>query len=62
MTAATFVSLRSKKVLEREIADYLEKFEKFQEESTYGYRKGDLFLQSYEVVDHGIYRSIHLIY
>lgn len=62
MTMATFFSLRSKESLEKEINDYLEGFTKFRDESTYGYRKDDLFLQSYEVIDHVLYRSIHLTY
>lgn len=34
-------------------------FEYFQDESTYGYKKGDLFIQSYEVA---IYRKIYITY
>lgn len=71
-TCASFKSLRSKKDLEKEIEEYLKDFEyfnDFEDESspkkyglTYGYRKGDLFIQSYDVVDEGLFRRIYLTY
>lgn len=61
-TAATFYSLRSKKELESEINNYLKDFEYFNDESTYGYRKGNLFIQSYVVEDKGLYRKIIITY
>ena len=62
MTAATFYSLRSKKDLEKEINDYMKDFEYFEDEHTYGYMKGDLFIQNYEVTDHRLYREIIITY
>ena len=62
MTAASFISLRSKKELNKEIKNYLKDFEYFEDESTYGYQKGDLFIQSYKVVDKGLYRKIIITY
>ena len=61
-TAANFYSLRSKKTLEKEINNYLKDFEYFDDESTYGYRKGNLFIQSYEVINKGLYRKIVITY
>ena len=62
MYAATFESLRSKSELEKEINDYLKDFEYFEDDHTYGYRKGDLFIQTYEVQDLGLYRKIVIVY
>lgn len=62
MTAAFFYSLRQKKDLQNEIDKYMEDFEYFTDESTYGYRKNDLFIQSYEVIDVGLYRKIVITY
>ena len=62
MTVATFYSLRSEKELKEEIANYMKDFEYFDDESTYGYMKQDIFIQSYEVVNHGMYRTIHITY
>ena len=62
MTCASFNSLRSEKELKEEIEDYMKNFEYFEDETTYGYRKGDLFIQSYEVVDEGLYRKIYITY
>lgn len=62
MTAASFISFRSKKELNKEIKNYLKDFEYFEDESTYGYKKGDLFIQSYKVVDKGPYRKIIITY
>ncbi len=62
MTLATFYSLRSEKELKEEVANYMKDFEYFDDESTYGYMKEDVFIQSYEVVNHGIYRTIHITY
>ena len=62
MTAASFISFRSKKELNKEIKNYLKDFEYFEDESTYGYKKGDLFIQSYKVVNKGLYRKIIITY
>lgn len=62
MTLATFYSLRSEKELKEEIANYMKDFAYFDDESTYGYMKQDIFIQSYEVVNHGMYRTIHITY
>ena len=61
-TAATFYNLKSKKKLESEINNYLKDFEHFEDETTYGYRKGNLFIQSYIVEDKGLYRKIVITY
>ena len=37
-------------------------FEYFEDDSTYGYKKDDLFIQSYNVIDNGLYRKIVIIY
>ena len=62
MTAATFHSFKTKKRLEKEIKNYLMDFEYFENDETYGYMKGDLFIQSYEVVDKLFYRKIIITY
>lgn len=62
MTAATFYSFRSEKTLKKEIANYMKDFEYFENENTYGYQKDDLFIQSYEVIDNGLYRKIVIVY
>ena len=71
MTVATFKSLKSKKQLEEEIENYMKDFEYFndfedgkidQDIITFGYRKGDLFIQSYEVVDEIAFRRIFITY
>ena len=62
MTVATFYSLKSEKSLKREIDNYMSDFEYFEDNSTYGYKKDDLFIQSYEVVDNGLYREIVIVY
>lgn len=62
MTAATFYSLRSEKSLKEEISNYMSDFEYFEDDSTYGYKKDDLFIQSYNVIDNGLYRKIVIIY
>ena len=62
MTAATFYSLRGKKDLEKDINRYLSGFEYFENETTYGYQKGELFIQSYTVEDKGFYRKIVIVY
>lgn len=67
---ASFKSLRSKKDLENEINEYLKDFEYFDNNDnpsneyglTHGYRKGDLFIQSYSVKDEGLFRRIYLYY
>ena len=62
MTVASFYSLKSEQCLKREIDNYMRDFEYFQDESTYGYKKGDLFIQSYEVANEGLYRKIYITY
>ena len=62
MTAAVFHSFKSKKQLKKEINNYMKDFEYFEDDTTYGYKKGDLFIQSYEVVDKGLYRKIIITY
>ena len=62
MTVASFCSLKSEKKLKKEIDNYMKSFEYFEDESTYGYIKGDLFIQSYQVGDEGLYRKIYITY
>ena len=62
MTCASFKSLKSEKLLKEEINNYMKDFKYFEDEITYGYKKGDLFIQSYEVINEGLYRSIHITY
>ena len=62
MTVASFYSLKSEKTLKKEIDNYMKDFEYFEDESTYGYKKGDLFIQSYEVANEGLYRKIYITY
>ena len=61
-TAATFYSLKSKKLLQKEIKNYMKDFKFFSNDETYGYKKDDLFIQSYEVEDKGLYRIIIITY
>ena len=62
MTVASFYSLKSERALRSEINDYMQDFEYFEDESTYGYKKGDLFIQSYNVANEGLYRKIYITY
>lgn len=62
MTCASFKSLKSENSLKEEINNYMKDFEYFEDETTYGYKKGDLFIQSYEVKNEGLYRSIYITY
>ena len=62
MTVASFYSLKSEKTLKKEIGNYMKDFEYFEDESTYGYKKGELFIQSYEVANEGLYRKIYITY
>lgn len=62
MTVASFYSFKSEETLKKEIDNYMKDFEYFEDESTYGYKKGDLFIQSYEVVNEGLYRKIYITY
>ena len=62
MTVASFYSLMPERVLRSQIDDYMQDFEYFEDESTYGYKKGDLFIQSYEVANEGLYRKIYITY
>ena len=62
MTVASFYSLKSERSLRSEIDDYMQDFEYFEDESTYGYKKGELFIQSYNVANEGLYRKIYITY
>ena len=62
MTVASFYSLKSERALRSEIDDYMQDFEYFEDESTYGYKKGELFIQSYNVANEGLYRKIYITY
>lgn len=62
MTAAFFYSIRSETILQNQIDNYMKEFEYFEDESTYGYKKDDLFIQEYKVVDMGLYRKIIITY
>lgn len=62
MTTATFYSLRSKKNLDSEITHYVDDFVYFEDDTTYGYQKNDLFIQSFQVEDHFFYREIIIVY
>ena len=62
MTVASFYSFKSEKTLKEEIDNYMKDFEYFEDESTYGYKKGDLFIQSYNVANEGLYRKIYITY
>ena len=62
MTVASFYSLKPERVLRSEIDDYMQDFEYFEDESTYGYKKGNLFIQSYIVANEGLYRKIYITY
>ena len=62
MTAATFISLKSKYTLDKEIDNYLSGFHFYENDETYGYEKGDLFIQSYIVEEKGLYRKIIITY
>ena len=62
MTAAEFYSIKSKKSLQKEIDNYMKDFKYFSNETTYGYLKGDLFIQNYQVIDKGLYRKIVITY
>ncbi len=61
-TAATFYSLKSEKQLKKEISNYLKEFEYFSDDTTYGFKKDNLFIQSYVVENHGLYRKIIITY
>ena len=62
MTVASFYSLKSEETLQKEIDNYMKNFEYLEDETTYGYKKGDLFIQSYQVGDEGLYRKIYITY
>ena len=62
MTVASFYSLKSERTLRSEIEDYMKDFEYFEDESTYGYKNGNLFIQSYNVANEGLYRKIYITY
>lgn len=62
MYSATFYSLRSKQDIKQEIDLYLKDFTYFENDSTYGYLKNDLFIQRYGVEDQGLYRVIYIVY
>lgn len=62
MTVASFYSLKSKEQLQKEINEYMKYFEYFEDNSTYGYKKNNLFIQSYKVIEDGIFRKIIIVY
>lgn len=62
MTVAEFHSIRSEKYLKKQIDKYMSEFEYFEDGQTYGYKKGDLFIQNYKVVNKGLYRIIYITY
>ncbi len=62
MTAATFYSLKSEKQLKKERNNYLKDFKYFEDETTYGYKKGNLFIQQYQVENKTLYRKIIITY
>lgn len=62
MTVAEFHSLRSEKYLKKQIDKYMSEFDYFEDNHTYGYKKGDLFIQNYTVVNKGLYRIIYITY
>jgi len=62
MTVAIFYSFKSEKDLIKEIEDYMSDFEYFDDDTTYGYKKGDLFIQEYKVSNNGLYRKIVITY
>lgn len=62
MTAAVFYSLRSEKTLKQEINEYMKQFKYFEDDSTYGYMKDELFIQEYDVINNGLYRKIVITY
>ena len=62
LTAAIFYSFKFEKDLTKEIEDYMSDFEYFDDDTTYGYRKGDLFIQEYKVLNNGLYRKMVITY
>ena len=62
MTAATFYSLKSEKQLNKEISNYLKDFKYFEDNTTYGYKKGKLFIQEYKVINKILFREIIITY
>ena len=62
MTAASFYSLRSEKDLTKEINNYMKDFKYFDDDTTYGYKKGNLFIQKYIVENNTLYRKIIIVY
>lgn len=62
MYSASFISLKSKKDLQKEINQYLKNFTYFENDTTFGYLKNDLFIQRYGVEDKGLYRIIYIVY
>lgn len=62
MTSATFYSLKSERKLQEEIDNYLSEFTYFDDDYTYGYKKDNLFIQSYEIKNMGLYRKIIIVY
>lgn len=61
-TVATFYSLKSEKQLEKEINEYMKEFDHYNTGSWSGYKKDDLYIQRYDVVDKGLYRVISITY
>ena len=61
-TVAIFYSFKSEVQLEKEINEYMKEFDYYSDESWSGYKKDDLCIQRYEVVDKGLYRVISITY
>ena len=59
---ASFYSLKSEEKLNNEINNYLYSFDSFENNSMKGYKKDNLFIQSYNVEDQGLYRTINITY
>ena len=62
MNVASFKSLKSESSLKEEIKNYMKDFEYFENELTYGYRKGKLVIKDYKVINEGTYRRIYITY
>lgn len=63
---AVFVSFKSEKILKEEINQYMKEFECIEEDvagyKIKKYKKNDLTIRSYEVVNEGLYRKIYILY
>ena len=52
----------SEKQLNKEISNYLKDFQYFEDNTTYGYKKGKLFIQEYKVINKILFREIIITY